>query len=270
MPPEQLLNRELTQASDLYSLGVTLLCLLTGTRSRDVGQLINENYGINFKKLPQQGRVLERWLMEMTAPQGVDRYLDARSALYALRQVDLSATGRLWQIIPAFSIHLPKVRSVLVVAVLATIINFSLAAWNLLKQPQATSSQQPAYYELLNQANLLVDRQQYEAAFASYEKATQLNPKQVEVWYRKGLVLTYLRRHQEALDCFEAALQPGMEWGTFPAEQVWWKKGLTLARLHRNAEAILDYDRALQINPNLPEAQVERQVLGQGNVWFNP
>jgi serine/threonine protein kinase len=33
MPPEQIFNRELTEASDLYGLGITLICLLTGTRS---------------------------------------------------------------------------------------------------------------------------------------------------------------------------------------------------------------------------------------------
>ena len=37
MPPEQLFNHQLTKASDLYGLGVTLICLLTGVRSVDAG-----------------------------------------------------------------------------------------------------------------------------------------------------------------------------------------------------------------------------------------
>lgn len=41
MPPEQLFNRQLTAASDLYGLGATLICLLTGTKSTAIGNLIN-------------------------------------------------------------------------------------------------------------------------------------------------------------------------------------------------------------------------------------
>jgi len=48
MPPEQLFNRELTNASDLYGLGATLICLLTGTPSGSLGNLIDENYQIKF------------------------------------------------------------------------------------------------------------------------------------------------------------------------------------------------------------------------------
>ncbi|WP_071884093.1 hypothetical protein [Allocoleopsis franciscana] len=48
----------LTEASDLYSLGATLICLLTGTRSQDIGNLIDPNYCFNVKKLlPQRGNL---------------------------------------------------------------------------------------------------------------------------------------------------------------------------------------------------------------------
>ncbi|MGB3239409.1 MAG: serine/threonine-protein kinase, partial [Geitlerinemataceae cyanobacterium] len=42
MPPEQMFNRQITMASDLYSLGATLICLLTGTLSTDVGSLMDD------------------------------------------------------------------------------------------------------------------------------------------------------------------------------------------------------------------------------------
>ena len=51
MPPEQLFNREITKASDLYGLGATLICLLTGTKSVDIGSLIDANYYIRFRHL---------------------------------------------------------------------------------------------------------------------------------------------------------------------------------------------------------------------------
>ncbi len=63
MPPEEQFGRPLTEASDLYSLGATLICLLTGTRSVDIGKLIDDNYRFNFKKLvPQLSPRFVEWL----------------------------------------------------------------------------------------------------------------------------------------------------------------------------------------------------------------
>lgn len=69
MPPEEQFGRTLTEASDLYSLGATLICLLTGTRSVDVGKLIDDNYRFDFKKLvPQVSPHFISWLEKMVAP----------------------------------------------------------------------------------------------------------------------------------------------------------------------------------------------------------
>ncbi|WP_143437919.1 serine/threonine-protein kinase, partial [Hydrocoleum sp. CS-953] len=51
MPPEEMFNRPLSNASDLYSLGATLICLLTGTRSVEVDRLLDEDYRFKFKDL---------------------------------------------------------------------------------------------------------------------------------------------------------------------------------------------------------------------------
>jgi len=92
MPPEQMFNRELTKASDLYGLGITLICLLTGTKSADVGNLIDANYGIHFRHLVpplQQGWM--NWLERMVAPRIQDRYQSAADALTALESLDVSS-----------------------------------------------------------------------------------------------------------------------------------------------------------------------------------
>jgi serine/threonine protein kinase len=98
MPPEQMFNRQLTKASDLYGLGATLICLLTGTKSVDVGNLIDANYSIHFRHLVpplQQGWM--NWLERMVAPRLQDRYKSAADALAVLESLDVS--------------RLPKVRS---------------------------------------------------------------------------------------------------------------------------------------------------------------
>lgn len=91
MPPEQMFNRQLTTASDLYGLGATLICLLTGTKSVDVGNLIDANYSIHFRHLVpplQQGWM--NWLETMVAPRIQDRYKSAADALAVLKSLDVS------------------------------------------------------------------------------------------------------------------------------------------------------------------------------------
>lgn len=88
MPPEQILNRPLTKASDLYSLGVTLICLLTGTRSPQVGNLFDNNNHLNCKHLlPNLKPRFLRWLEKMTAVSPSDRFHDAKTALTQLQAI---------------------------------------------------------------------------------------------------------------------------------------------------------------------------------------
>jgi serine/threonine protein kinase len=91
MPPEQLFNRPLTKSSDLYSLGVTLVCLLTGHKSTEIDRLIDCNYRLDLRShlghLPPK---LLAWLTKITEPQPESRYPDALSALTALKTLDNS------------------------------------------------------------------------------------------------------------------------------------------------------------------------------------
>lgn len=85
MSPEQMFNRELTVASDLYSLGATLICLLTNTNSTEVGRLIDENGSLKFRsKLPNLSEEFLNWLEKMVAPRYQNRFASAEVALDAL------------------------------------------------------------------------------------------------------------------------------------------------------------------------------------------
>jgi uncharacterized protein YjbI with pentapeptide repeats len=86
MPPEEQFGRPLTEASDVYSLGATLICLLTGTRSLDIGNLIDDNYRFDFKKLvPKLNPGFIAWLDKMVAPNVKQRFNNAAAALDALK-----------------------------------------------------------------------------------------------------------------------------------------------------------------------------------------
>ncbi|MBD2040672.1 serine/threonine-protein kinase [Microcoleus sp. FACHB-672] len=94
MPPEEQFGRSLTEASDLYSLGATLICLLTGTRSVDVGNLMDDNYRFNFKsKTPKINPLFTDWLEKMVAPNLKQRYRNAGAALKALKPMKGTATA---------------------------------------------------------------------------------------------------------------------------------------------------------------------------------
>ena len=85
MPPEQMFNRQLTVASDLYSLGATLICLLIGINSTEVGSLMDDTGRINFKhRLPQLTPEFLDWLQKMVEPNFKHRYPSANVALNAL------------------------------------------------------------------------------------------------------------------------------------------------------------------------------------------
>jgi len=87
-PPEEQFGRSLTEASDLYSLGSTLICLVTGTRSVEIGKLIDDNYRFEFKKLvPKINPRFAEWLTKMVEPNLKNRYADAAVALAVLKPI---------------------------------------------------------------------------------------------------------------------------------------------------------------------------------------
>ncbi|MGM3305259.1 serine/threonine protein kinase [Anabaena sp. WFMT] len=95
MPPEEQLGYVLTQASDLYSLGATLICLLTNTSAADIGKLIDDKYRINFQKLvPHISLRFGLWLKKMVEPNSKRRYPNAADALEALKPIQVLASGK--------------------------------------------------------------------------------------------------------------------------------------------------------------------------------
>ncbi|MEM9541734.1 MAG: serine/threonine-protein kinase [Cyanobacteria bacterium P01_E01_bin.42] len=96
MPPEQLFNRELTTASDLYGLGVTLICLLTGIKSGEIGNLIDADYRLHFRHLvPPQELGWLNWLEKMVEANPRDRYPSAKAAIQALKPLNVTRLPKL-------------------------------------------------------------------------------------------------------------------------------------------------------------------------------
>lgn len=85
MPPEQIFNRQLTEASDLYGLGMTLICLLTHTPADQVGDLVDVTYQVDFNQLKADfSPQWIKWLEKMVSPRLEHRFANAKEALEAV------------------------------------------------------------------------------------------------------------------------------------------------------------------------------------------
>ncbi|MEJ1931602.1 serine/threonine-protein kinase [Nostoc sp. NIES-2111] len=91
MPPEQFGGRTVT-ASDLYSLGATLIYLLTGTHPADLPQ---KDFRIQFEQSVNLSPGLANWLKSMTEPNLERRLSSAQQALKTLEQPQLLGVGKL-------------------------------------------------------------------------------------------------------------------------------------------------------------------------------
>ncbi len=81
IPPERIFNRKLTSGSDIYSLGVSLICLLTGTRTPQAEYLLNDRYFPQFHHLLPANTPPQTiaWLEKMVEPNQQGRYFNAAS-----------------------------------------------------------------------------------------------------------------------------------------------------------------------------------------------
>jgi tetratricopeptide (TPR) repeat protein len=92
----------------------------------------------------------------------------------------------------------------------------------------------------------------YEEALKCFDEALEINYKDSNIWNNKGVILYKLGKYKKALKCFDEALKIS------PKDSIFWNnKGLALYQLGRYEEAIICYDEALEINTK------------DGNVWNN-
>ena len=99
----------------------------------------------------------------------------------------------------------------------------------------------------LNKGLSLKNLGQLDEALACYEKAIEMNPPARVIslaWNNKGICFLVRGRINDALQCFETALGLNTR-----SEKAWCNKGFALHNLGRFREALECYDQALRIEP---------------------
>jgi len=103
--------------------------------------------------------------------------------------------------------------------------------------------------------NSLLNLSKYEEAITLYDKALEIDPKEVNVLTNKGVALDDLGRYEEAITWYDKALAVNpMDVDTL------FNKGVAFTKLGRYGEAITLYDKALKVDPKFANALFNKGV----------
>ncbi|MDD4454080.1 MAG: tetratricopeptide repeat protein [Candidatus Methanomethylophilaceae archaeon] len=95
----------------------------------------------------------------------------------------------------------------------------------------------------------------YEEAIQCYDRALEIDPKGADVWNNKGVAFKNLGHYDEAIKCYDRALKIDPKYA-----RAWLNKSVALGNLGRYDEAIQCYDRALEVDPKDADAWYSKGV----------
>jgi len=99
-------------------------------------------------------------------------------------------------------------------------------------------------WEWSNKGGSLDSLGRYEEALLCYDQALELDPRCIAAWNNKSASLDNLGRYEEAILCYDQALELDPRDAT-----AWDNKGTSLNALGRHEEAIRCLDKALELDP---------------------
>ena len=107
-----------------------------------------------------------------------------------------------------------------------------------------TRTHSPDESSLISQGLQLNIDGKHEEAIQCFDRALEIDPTDESTWESKGDALNSLGKHEEAIQCFDRALEIDPE-----NDYALAMKGACFAILHKHEEAMQCYDRALEIDP---------------------
>ncbi|HEX2067353.1 MAG TPA: tetratricopeptide repeat-containing serine protease family protein [Nitrososphaeraceae archaeon] len=138
------------------------------------------------------------------------------------------------------------------------IIPMNIVSEKLPKPPGGSQVLTPSHTldseRIVDLGNTYYEKHEYTKAIEQYNIILN-DANYVRAWYNKGLALENLGKHQEAIACYDKALEIDPN-----AAPVCNNKGNALANMRQYGEAIACYDKALEIDPNYVDAWYNKGI----------
>ena len=106
-----------------------------------------------------------------------------------------------------------------------------------------------------NRGTALANLGKHQQAIECFDKAIEINPNDVNIWNSKGTAFHYLSKYQQAIECFDKAIEINPN-----DADAWSAKGHSLNNLKKYQQAIEYFDKAIEINPNDADAWYSKGV----------
>ncbi|MEQ8192140.1 MAG: tetratricopeptide repeat protein, partial [Candidatus Eremiobacterota bacterium] len=113
----------------------------------------------------------------------------------------------------------------------------------------------PSVYELNTRGQVFIKLGKYKEAIKYFDKAIEINPKDVEAWNNKGYTFIKLGKYEEAIKCFDKAIEINPK-----DAEAWNNKGHAFKEMCKYEsincfdKAIKWCNKAIEINPKDGEA----------------